>query len=182
MALAVMLSRGQGLTWDDVDLSARLLTVRRSLQRRTGQGVVTEELKTTKSRRVVPLMAVTIEALRLHKARQNELRLALGPKWPDLNLVFTSNKGGPLDSSNSRTRYYAALERAGLPRVRLHDIRHTATSLMATEGIPIHVIQAVMGHANSATTMDVYTHVAPTSYDDVRRRMDAAFAEEPGPA
>jgi len=121
-------------------------------------------------------MAVALEALRQHKARQDEQRLLLGPEWSDVNLTFTSTRGGPLDSSNTRTRYYAALDRADLPRVRLHDLWHTATSMMAAEGIPIHVIQAVMGHASSATTANVYTHVAPASCEEARRLMVAAYA------
>ncbi len=100
---------------------------------------------------MVPLMAPTLDALTQHRSQQNEQRLLLGPAWPDLNLVFTSANGGPLGSSNSRSRYYAALDRSGLPRVRLHDLRHTAASLMAAEGVPIQVIQAALGHANSST-------------------------------
>jgi integrase len=91
--------------------------------------------------------------------------------------VFTSDVGTPLDPANVRRHYYASLHRTGLPRIRLHDLRHTATSLMVTEGIPVHVIQAVMGHSTSVTTMDIYTHVSPASYREVRERMDAALAQ-----
>jgi len=84
--------------------------------------------------------------------------------------------GGPLDPANTLKRYYSALSPTGLPRVTFHDLRHTATTLMASEGIPVHLIQAVLGHANSRTTMDIYTHVLSTDLDVVRDRMDAAFS------
>ena len=63
-----------------------------------------------------------------------------------------------------------------MPKVRLHDLRHTASTLMASEGIPVHVIQAILGHATSATTMDVYTHVLPASYRELVERMGKAYA------
>lgn len=63
-----------------------------------------------------------------------------------------------------------------MPKVRLHDLRHTASTLMASEGVPVHVIQAVLGHSTSVTTMDVYTHVLPSSYAELAERMNAAYA------
>jgi len=89
--------------------------------------------------------------------------------------VFPSDTGTPLDPANLRRRFYAALYEAGLQRVTIHELRHTATSLMANEGLPIHLIQAIMGHANSATTSDIYTHVLAADLNIVRERMNAAF-------
>lgn len=172
----VRLGEALGLQWDAVDLQDRLLLVRHELQRQTGKGLALEELKTEKSRRPVPLLAVAVEALRAHKAEHNGQRLLLGPEWHDTNLVFTSSTGTPLDPANVRRHWYTALNKTGLPRVRLHDLRHTATSLMANEGIQLHVIQAVMGHSTSVTTANIYMHVSPASYQDVRNRMDKAFA------
>jgi integrase len=172
----IRLGEALGLQWDAVDLNDRVLLVRQELQRQTGKGLALEELKTEKSRRPVPLLEVAVEALRSHKAEQNELRLLLGPGWHDTNLVFTSSTGTALDPANVRRHWYAALNDSRLPRVRLHDLRHTATSLMGNEGIELHVIQAVMGHSTSVTTANIYMHVSPASYQEVRDRMDAAFA------
>jgi len=118
---------------------------------------------------------VAIEALSEQQERQQFESSALGVPSKVSDFVSTSALGNPLDPNNARKHYYRALDAAGLPRVRLHDLRHTATSLMAAEGIPVHVIQAILGHSNSATTMDIYTHVAPASYQDARDRMNAAF-------
>ena len=161
------LGEALGLQWDAVELSDRLLRVRLELQRQTGKGLALVELKTPKSRRIVPLTALAVDALRAHKVEQDNHRQYLGSQWQEWDLVFTSAVGTPLDAANVRRHYYAALAQTGLPRVRLHDMRHTATSLMAAEGIPIHVIQAVMGHATSVTTMDIYTHVSPASYGEL---------------
>jgi integrase len=170
------LGEALGLSWDDVDLSGQTLSIRQALQRQTGKGQVTVPLKTSKSRRVVPLMKVATDAIRRHKTRQIQQRLLLSINWPDTSHVFTSETGTLLDQSNVRDRrYYPALKAAGLPHVRLHDLRHTASTLMASEGIPMHMVQAVLGHARSSTTMDIYTHVLDTSFQEVRDKMDAAY-------
>jgi len=166
-----------GLTWVDFDLERRTLTVRHAQERQTGKGLLLGELKTEKSRRVVPLMAVAVDALRAHKIRQTERRLKEGPAWIDSGRMFTTDVGTPLDPAHVRTRYlYPALQRAGLSRVTPHELRHTASSVMADEAIPKHWIQAVMGHANSTTTENIYTHVLPASLREVATRMDAAYA------
>lgn len=170
------LGEALGLQWSTVDLSERVITTRQQSQRQTGKGIALEDLKTTKSRRIVPLTALAMEVLQNHRGTQIEHRLLLGPQWHDWNLVFTSSTGTPLDPANVRRHYYAALERTELPRVRLHDLRHTAASLMAAEGIPLHVVQAIMGHATSVTTADIYTHVSPAGYREARDLMNQALA------
>lgn len=167
-----------GLEWQSVDLDGGTIQLRQELQRQTGRGFVIEELKTVKSRRMVPLTRIAREALRAHQKSQGEHARLLGREWHHSKLVFTSVVGTPLDPANVRRHYYLALETAGLPRVRLHDLRHTASSLMASQGIPLHVIQAILGHSTSATTADVYIHVLPDSYRDATRRMDEAFESE----
>jgi integrase len=170
------LGEALGLCWEDVDLEGQMLRLRRSQQRETGKGFVLDDLKTPKSRRVVPLMAVTVEALRTQRTRQREQRLLLGSDWTNCGRVFCSEVGTPLDPANVRRHYYAQLAECGLPRVRLHDLRHTAVSVMAAEGIPLHLIQAVAGHAHASTTMDIYTHVLSSSLREVSDRMNAAYA------
>lgn len=170
------LGEALGLSWRYVNFDDGSVFVRQAIQRQTGVGFVVEELKTPKSRRIVPLMSVAVEALHIQQEIQTNERTSLGPQWHDTEFVFTSAVGTPLDPANVRRHYYQALDWADMPKVRLHDLRHTASTLMASEGIPVHVIQAILGHATSATTMDVYTHVLPASYRELVERMGKAYA------
>jgi integrase len=170
------LGEALGLPWRYVNWNDGTILVRQAIQRQTGVGFVVEELKTPKSRRIVPLMDVAIEALRIQQESQSRERSERGHAWHDTEFVFTSDVGTPLDPANVRRQYYQALDWADMPKVRLHDLRHTASTLMASEGIPVHVIQAIMGHTTSVTTMDVYIHVLPASYQELTERMNAAYA------
>lgn len=119
----------------DVDLDAGTIAIQRSLQRQTGLGLQFVELKTRQSRRKITLVSLAAEALRAHRIWQAERRLQAGREWADLDLVFTSDIGTPLDPMNAYHRFQIALKRAGLPPMRLHDLRHTAATLMAAAGL-----------------------------------------------
>jgi integrase len=170
------LGEALGLPWRYVNFDDEMLLMRQAIQRQTGKGFVVEELKSKKSRRLVPLMKVAVEALRMQQDRQSKARSLPHTDWHDTDFVFTSDVGTPLDPANVRRSFYKALDWTDMPRVRLHDLRHTASTLMATQKIPLHVIQAVLGHATSATTADIYTHVLPSSYEELKERMNAAYA------
>jgi integrase len=174
VAVAIGLRQGEalGLRWQDIDLDRGLLTVARQLQRIDGTLVLTEP-KTARSRRTLQLPAVAIEALRAHKRRQLEARLAAGPAWQDSGLVFTTAIGTPLDARNVVRHFHALLARAGLPRMPFHTLRHTAASLLLAQGLDIRVVQQVLGHSQIALTANLYAHVAPTLLKDAAARMDA---------
>lgn len=150
-----------GLGWQYVDLENQMLQVRGSLQRGP-QGYVIAEPKTRASRRAVLLTPAACDALRRHQTRQQLEREAAGPLWSGNGLVFCTEVGGPLDGTVVlRGYFYPLLERAGLPRVRLHDLRHTAATLLLSQGVSPKVVAAVLGHATTAVTLDVYSHVTP---------------------
>src|SRR5579862_6961987 len=114
-----------GLHWRDVDLDGASLNIVTSLQR-TQTGLEFVEPKTARSRRRVSLTTAAVKALRDHRKRQNEVRLA-AKDWDDLDLVFSNEKGRPIEDGNLRRRSFGPLlKKAGLPAIRLHDLRHTA--------------------------------------------------------
>lgn len=166
-----------GLKWSDLDLDAGRLTIRRQLQRPTGQGLVFSEPKTATSRRTIPLASAVVGSLRTHRVRQIEERLAAGPLWeqrPDFqDLVFTSAAGAPLDPARVNDALRTALERVGLPRIRVHDLRHTCATLLFTE-FQMHPkqVQALLGHSTYALTMNTYTHVIPSALEPVAENME----------
>jgi integrase len=125
VGLALGLRQGEalGLWWDDVDLDAGLLRVRRSLQRQHGGGLVFAEPKTQRSRRTIPLPAPLVEALRQHLADQEKERITAGSLWRDSSCVFTTPIGTPTDPRNEFRQFKKLLARADLPSVRLHDRR-----------------------------------------------------------
>lgn len=150
-----------GLTWDEVDLERGELSVVRSLQRVRGRGLVVVPPKTASSKRLVPLAPQAVAALREQRRRQLASRLKAGPAWAGGNWVFTTALGLPYDPSDVTHRFQRLLERAGLPRVRFHDLRHTAASLLLAEGVHPKVVASLLGHSTVLITLDTYSHVMP---------------------
>jgi integrase len=165
-----------GLAWTDVDLEARSLTVRRSLARAYAGGYELAETKTSRSRRTVMLPAIAIEALRRQKARQAAARLAVGTAWQDrAGLAFTDAVGRPLQPRAVSKAFRLVADRLGLEGIRLHDLRHTAASLMLAAGVPLKVVSEALGHSSIGITADVYAHVTPDLRREAADAMDRAL-------
>lgn len=178
VALAVGLRQGEalGLRWEDVDLKASTLSVRAVLQRSKGAFYFAEP-KTSRSRRTVALPTIAVDALRRHRVRQMEERLAAGPLWEDWGLVFTSTSGWPLQGSVVTRSFQETLARAGLRRQRFHDLRHACATLLLVQGVHPRVVMETLGHAHISTTMDTYSHVPMGLQREAAMRMDHALSE-----
>ncbi|MCX6022161.1 MAG: tyrosine-type recombinase/integrase [Chloroflexi bacterium] len=167
-----------GLRWADMDLDAGTLRVTVSLQRLGGTYRLVAP-KTQKSRRLLSLPNATVAALRAHRVRQRDERQQAGDAWEDwqgTGLVFATATGGPLQGATITQNLHRLLERAGLPRVRFHDLRHTAASLLLAQGVAPRMIMEVLGHNQISTTMDIYAHVMPAAMREAADRMDAMLA------
>lgn len=162
-AIALGLRRGEltGLMWSDIDLQAGTVTVARTLHYVPGQAFELREPKTRRSRRVLRLPEAVAIALQEHRRRQLEERLLAGALWKVQELVFTTAQGGPLAGSTLVHALHRHCAAAGLPAVRIHDLRHTTATLMLAAGVPLRYIQDQLGHTTFSTTADIYTHVAP---------------------
>jgi len=123
--------------------------------------VVVSEPKTARGRRSIALDPATVAALREHRSRQVQDRLAVGPLWEDSGLVFTWADGRPLHPERFSRWFDQHARAAGLPRIRLHDVRHSYATAALTAGIPAKVVSERLGHANIAITMDTYSNVLP---------------------
>jgi len=176
VALACGLRRGEALalSWDDIDLEAGTLHVRRTVSRIKGE-FVWGEPKSKRSRRSIPLPGVCVDALRAHRVRQSAERLAVGPAWQDSGLVFTTAVGTPFEGSSLLRAFHALLESAGLPKRRLHDLRHTCATLLLVQGVPARVVMETLGHSQIALTLNTYSHVLPVMQRDAADLMDAAL-------
>ena len=114
----------------------------------------------------------TIETLKLWQEKQFKQILLAGENWQDNDLIFATDQGAPLRSKGIRYRFYKLLETAGLPKMRLHDLRHTAASLMLNSGIPILVVSKRLGHSSVSVTLDTYAHFIPEMQQGIGDMLD----------
>lgn len=177
VALAVGLRQSEalGLRWSDIDLDVGTLTVRRGLHRVAGKGLVYEEPKADRSRRTLALPAQLVEALRRHHVVQLEEREAAGSLWEEHDLVFAQVNGRPLDKRSDWEAWKALLKRAAVREVRLHDGRHTAATLLLSEGVHPRVVMELLGHSQMRTTTDTYSHVMPALAKEAAAKMGTAL-------
>jgi integrase len=150
------------LRWDDVDLDAGVLRVRGT--------------KTARSRRTVTLSETALDALRSQLERQlGEIDKA-GSLWRENGLVFATEIGTPLNRHNVTQRSFKLLlERAGLPQIRFHDLRHTCATILLGKGVHAKFVQELLGHATIAITLDTYSHVLPGMGGGTAAAMDEAL-------
>ncbi|WP_130491636.1 site-specific integrase [Motilibacter rhizosphaerae] len=160
LLLVTGMRRGEatGLRWADLDLDGGALFVVQQITEVRGQLLVGSP-KTKRGSRVVPLDPGTVERLRQHERQQQLERTAWGAAWQDHGLVFTREDGRPLRPEYVTRHFQRLAEEAGLPVIRLHDLRHTNASLALAAGIDIKVVSDRLGHSTTAITADLYTHV-----------------------
>ena len=131
------------------------------------------EPKTNKGRRSVALDPTTAGVLRSHRAAQAQEQLLAGEMWTNNGLVFTTELGGPIDPQRVTRNFGALSEAAGLPHIRLHDVRHSYASAALAAGVPAKVVSERLGHANIAITLDTYSHVLPAMQEDAAEKIAA---------
>jgi integrase len=165
-----------GLKWEDVDLDAGTLAVRRTLsETRTGHRF--EPPKNGKGRNI-KLTAGAVEAMRRHRKRQLEKRIQFAGLYEDHGLVFPNQVGKTMNAKNLTARSFKPLlDRAGLPRsVRVHDLRHTCATVLLSKNVHPKFVQELLGHANIAITLNTYSHVLPGMGDHTAAAMEEALS------
>lgn len=155
------------LLWKDVDWKEQRLAVRGTRVYAPGR-TITGPTKTPRSTRTVPLPAATMEALRAWQDDQAQQRYGAGDRWQNTGALITSLYGRPMGTTTLNKYFHAALDAAGLPRMRFHDLRHSSASLMASGGVQIHARMGVLGHSDTKMALH-YTHMDD---DDVRAAVD----------
>ena len=131
------------------------------------------EPKSVRSRRTIRMPGVVTTVLKLHRIRQLEERLIAGGAWEDSGLVFTSPIGTPIEPRNVTREFRAILTTSNLPRVRFHDLRHTAATLLLAQGVDPRTIMETLGHSQISLTMNTYSHVLPALQADAAAKMNA---------
>jgi len=182
LALCLACREGEilGMQWTDFDFESRRVQILRSLQRvkRPGESKSHLELMPTKveeSDRSIWLPQIVIEKVLEHQRRQQEERKLAGSDWVETGMVFSTRKGTMLDARNMLKEYYRIRDRAQLPRVRFHDLRHSAATILHLAGVPDQAIQNLLGHASVRTTQEIYTHLTADAQKQTAAKMDEIF-------
>jgi integrase len=180
LALLTGMRRGEllGLRWADVDLDGGALHVQQTAQRIVGQGIIFRQPKTRLSRRSIALSPDAVAVLRQHRRRQAEARLLAGSAYGDRDLVFATGLGTPLEPGNLRRAWVRIAGAAGVPGLRIHDLRHAHATLMLAQGVHPKVVSERLGHASVNITLDTYSHVLPGLQEAAAAALDTILAEQ----
>ena len=158
--LATGLRRGEllGLKWGDIDLAAGIIRVHRQIARINGE-IVEAPLKTKNSYRVVSISPQAVEVLREQKCKTKD------------EYIFPSPNGGPISPDSVNNMLKRVLERAGIPKVRFHDLRHTFATLALQNGVDIKTVSGMLGHFSAGFTLDTYAHVTTAAQKEAAEIM-----------
>lgn len=151
-----------GLRWKDVNFEDQIISVKKDLARTKEKGLVIQDVKTEASKRILPMPIHVVNVLQGVKLLQEKHKRVLGNAYDSsFDLVCCTIKGTPYFLSNIKGKWNAITLRAQLPRIRIHDARHTYASIMVHQGVDVKTLQSLMGHADPLTTLKVYAKVMP---------------------
>ncbi len=170
-----------GLRWADLDPARGFLTVRRQSQRTTTAGFVT---KTTKGKRgrSVALVAGTLAALQAHRVAQAAEREAAGAVWVEEDRIFPSRTGGPQPRESLHDDWTRTIRGLGLPHITFHVLRHLHATYLLLEGVHPRIVADRLGHASTAITLEVYSHIMPSMQVQAAEAFERAMARMTAPA
>jgi integrase len=180
LAILGGLRRGEllGLKWEDVDLRRGTLHVQRTYSRLADSGWGEGPPKTRSSRRVIALPQSVLDALRLHRTKQLELRLQLAATYQDRGFVFTTFEGRPVHVNSLMYKFGALTQKAGVAPIRFHDLRHTSATLSLADGMHPKIVQERLGHSSIAMTLDRYSHATLEMQRQAAERLERMITEE----
>lgn len=176
MAASTGMRRGEvlALRWKDIDLDRATLQVAQVAEE-TKAGVTVKEPKTDRSRRTIALPARLVAELRKHKKDLAEHRLKLGLGKDDKDLAFPTWDGRMRTPRPFSKEFAREAEKAGVPHVTFHGLRHTHITHLLRSGVPVHVVSARAGHANPAVTLNIYAHMLPGQQEGAAAIVDTAL-------
>lgn len=168
LAITTGIRQGEilGLHWEDVDLDKGDLAVRHTIQLLQGR-IIEGEPKSAASRRTIALSDYTVAVLMQHKEKISK----------DEGLLFTTSSGRAVSPRNLLRHFHQVLDRTGLPKIRFHDLRHTAATLLLKENVHPKIVQEMLGHSTIALTLDTYSHILPDIQQEAADKMDKIFGE-----
>ncbi len=180
LLISTGLRRGEamGLKWADIDMEAKTLHIQRSLVKTNTEKAKFHPTKTPKSNRLVPLAPDVLEALKAHKAKQEDEKAKLDTAYEDQDMVFCREDGVPIYPDVLDNKFHTLLEKANLPHFRVHDLRHTFATMMLKQEVHAKIVQEIMGHSNIAVTLNTYSHVLPGIKEDAMQKIQSILQED----
>jgi integrase len=161
-----------GLKWDYVDLVAGRLSVVNTLQYIKGKGLVEGQPKTQKSRRSIALSPQTVYLLHAIRGKQLAQHIEAGPIWQNTGYVLTQSDGRPMNPIKITQEFAAIVQKAGLPHLTLHGLRHAHATLLLSAGVHLKIVSERLGPSNIAITADTYSHVLPGLQEQAALALD----------
>ncbi len=165
-----------GLEWKDIDFDTGKLRIVRSSQYLGKGQMFTKEPKTKAGIREITLSRNTLRILQDYRLWQNRERLKLGEAWEDTDRLFTQWNGKPIHPDTVTGWFAKFIQRNGFPHVTLHSLRHTNATLLIAEGTDVCTVSKRLGHANTATTLNIYTHALRSKDEEAARKLDEVLA------
>lgn len=172
------------LKWEDVDLENNIINVNRAISQISKVGkdgsrtwsILEHPPKTKSSIRTIPIPSTVKEVLKTHKKQQNKEKLKHGELYQDNRLIFCTELGNYIDTRNLTRSYARALAKADIEHKKFHSMRHTYATRLFESNVPIKTVQALMGHSDITTTMNIYTHVIPEKMTEDVQRLNHLFS------
>ena len=164
-----------GLEWKDIDFEHNIISVRRTSNYTAERGTYTDTTKTKRSQRTLKISPYIMYILRQHKIEQDNEALRLGDKWVDTDRLFTKWNGEDMNNQTPYGWLKEFCEKNDLPFYGLHSFRHFAASSLISAGLDVTTVSGALGHCNSGTTLNVYSHMFQTAQARVSEAMDGAF-------
>ena len=165
-----------GLEWKDIDFENSIISVHRTSNQTKARGIYTDTTKTKRSQRTLKISPYIMEMLKVLKAEQDEEALKLGDYWVDTDRLFTKDNGEPQHPNTTYEWLKRFCKHEGLPFHGLHSFRHFAASSMISAGLDVTTVSGALGHTNSGTTLNCYSHMFQTAQARVAEAMDGAFS------
>jgi integrase len=178
LAIYTGMRRGEilGLRWRDCDLERGTVSIQQTVYKSNNE-ILIQEPKTKGSKRTITLPDYAISCLKKHRVRQNEYKLRLGSAYTDHDLVMANWNGTPVDPADINKDFAYAIKKAGLPRIRFHDLRHTHATILLRLGENPKVVSERLGHAEVGITLDTYSHVLPDMQKNLAQNFEIAMKE-----
>ena len=165
-----------GLEWKDVDFEHNVITIKRTSNYTAGRGTYTDTTKTKRSQRVLKISPYIMSILKELKDEQDEEALRLGDKWVETDRLFVKWNGEPMNNQTPYGWLKEFCEKNELPFYGIHSFRHFAASALISAGLDVTTVSGALGHCNSGTTLNVYSHMFQNAQARVAEAMDGAFS------
>lgn len=164
-----------GLEWKDIDFENNIISVRRTSNYTAERGTYTDTTKTKRSQRTLKISPFIIDMLKQLKEEQDNEALRLGTKWVETDRLFTKWNGEEMNNQTPYGWLKEFCEKNDLPFYGIHSFRHFAASALISAGLDVTTVSGALGHCNSGTTLNVYSHMFQNAQARVSEAMDSAF-------